>query len=54
MPTYVFHCKDCKRQFEKVMSVSARSKLKLECPHCGGKRVHQLMTSFYAKTTRKA
>ncbi len=54
MPTYVFQCMDCKRQFEIVMSVSKRGKAKLECPHCGGTRIHQLMTSFYAQTSRKS
>lgn len=54
MPTYVFFCKDCKRQYEQVLSVAKRSKAKLECPHCGGTNVHQLITGFYARTSRKS
>ncbi|MCP4896547.1 MAG: zinc ribbon domain-containing protein [bacterium] len=52
MPTYVFQCMNCKRQFEKVLSVSKRNKAKLECPHCASARIYQLMTSFYGRPAR--
>ena len=54
MPTYVFFCTACKKQFEKAMSVAQRSKTKLSCPHCKSDKVQQLITSFYARTSRKA
>jgi len=54
MPTYDFQCKDCGKEFSKLMTISQRDKKKAECPHCQGKKVSQLMSGFMAVTSRKS
>lgn len=54
MPHYVYVCKDCKREFEKVMHMDELHKIKVECPHCGSKKVELAVTSFSAVTSRKS
>ena len=54
MPTYVFWCATCGKQFEKAMTVAQRTRAKPPCPKCKGKKVEPIITSFYAKTTRKS
>lgn len=55
MPTYVFRCRACGEQFEKVMSISEREKQKSpSCPKCKKANVERVYTAFYAKTSRKS
>lgn len=43
MPTYVYKCKKCGRDFEKVTSIAAKDKV--DCEKCGGP-VTRMLTSF--------
>ena len=54
MPTYVYWCATCRRQFEKVMPVSKRATSRPVCPECKGRKVQPIITGFYAKTSRKS
>jgi putative FmdB family regulatory protein len=54
MSQYVFHCRDCKKKFTKVLHMADRDKSKVKCPHCGGKHVEQLLTAFSAVTSKKS
>ena len=54
MPTYDFHCEDCNKSFSVVLSVKEHDARKVKCPKCGSRRVRQLVSSFYAVTSRKA
>jgi len=54
MSQYVFQCRDCKKEFTKVLHISDRDRSKIKCPKCGGKRVEQLLTAFSAVTSKKS
>jgi putative FmdB family regulatory protein len=54
MSQYVFHCRDCKKEFTQVLHMADRESSKVVCPHCGGKRVDQVVTAFSAVTSKKS
>ncbi len=54
MSQYIFHCEDCKKEFTQHLHMSDLEKSEVVCPHCGSKRVHQLVSAFSAVTTRKS
>ncbi|MGA9062244.1 MAG: FmdB family zinc ribbon protein [Terracidiphilus sp.] len=54
MSQYIFHCGDCKKEFTQVLHMADREKSVVVCPHCGGKRVEQLVTAFSAVTSKKS
>lgn len=54
MPTYVYRCRDCGEQFERVESMSEHGKAPPRCPKCGGTQVETVPAAFYAKTSRKS
>ncbi|MDZ7292711.1 MAG: zinc ribbon domain-containing protein [candidate division KSB1 bacterium] len=54
MPTYEYRCKDCGHQFVEVLRVSEHDKFKPQCPKCKSENVEQLLSNFFAKTSRKA
>jgi len=54
MPQYVFQCRECNKEFIQTLRMSEREKAEVTCPHCGGKRVGQMVTSFSAVTSKKS
>ncbi len=54
MSQYVFHCRDCNKEFTLTLHMSDRDKDEVVCPQCGGKRVEQLVTAFSAVTSKKS
>ena len=44
MPIYEYECRKCKRRFEHLLK-NARD-LPSACPHCGGKDVTKVFSSF--------
>lgn len=54
MSQYVFFCGDCKKEFTQSLHISERETAKVVCPHCGSKRVEQLVTAFSAVTSKKS
>ena len=54
MSLYVFHCRECKKEFTKVLHMADRDKKKVKCPKCGGTRVEQVITAFSAVTSKKS
>jgi len=54
MSQYVFQCLDCNNEFTRTLHISDRDKAEVVCPHCGGKRVEQLVTAFSAVTSKKS
>jgi len=54
MSEYVFHCEDCGKEFTRTLHISERDKGEVACPHCGSKRVGQMVTSFSAVTAKKS
>ena len=41
MPTYVYRCRSCGRQFEHLEKMSSRTKTR-KCPACGGRAERQI------------
>ncbi len=54
MPRYEYLCLDCKKPFEKILTLAEHEKEKLVCPHCGSQKVAQQATPFFAVTSSKA
>jgi putative FmdB family regulatory protein len=47
MPVYEFCCEECGKNFDLVATLQEKEAgLKPVCPHCGGKRVHQVFGRF--------
>lgn len=54
MSQYVFHCQDCNKEFTQTLHMAEVEKVHLTCPHCGSKKVHQLVSAFSAVTSKKS
>ena len=54
MPRYQYRCQDCKKEFERPEHMREHEEAHPTCPECGGDRVEQVFTSFFAKTSRKS
>lgn len=54
MSQYLYHCKDCDKEFTLTLHMADVEKASVTCPHCGGKNVHQLIASFSAVTAKKS
>ncbi len=54
MSQYVYHCQDCDKEFTQHLHISDVEKAEIKCPHCGSKRVGQLVSSFSAVTAKKS
>ena len=54
MSQYAFHCQDCDKEFTESRHISVIDKSEIQCPHCGSKNVHQLVSSFSAVTSKKS
>jgi putative FmdB family regulatory protein len=54
MCKYDFHCEDCNKEFTLALPIAEMEKGGMACPHCGGKKVHQLVTAFSAVTSKKS
>ena len=57
MSQYLYHCEDCDREFtqhQHISEVEKAEKAEIHCPHCGSRRVHQLVASFSAVTSKKS
>jgi putative FmdB family regulatory protein len=54
MPQYEFLCKDCKKPFSKVLTLSEYANNTVVCPKCGSRNIEQQLSSFYAVTSKKS
>jgi putative FmdB family regulatory protein len=54
MPHYEFFCQDCKKLFDKILSLVDYEEGDVRCPYCGGKRVEQRWSAFSAITSKKS
>ena len=54
MPTYEYRCAKCGKKFERHENVKEHEKHHARCPKCGSKRVAQVFSAFYAKTSKKS
>ena len=54
MPTYAYHCGKCSRTFVVHMGIKEHETAKVQCPHCKGTEVEQILTPFVAMTSKKS
>lgn len=57
MSQYIFHCDDCDKEFTRTLHISEVEEAEkggVTCPHCGSKRVSQLVAAFSAVTSKKS
>ena len=54
MPTYEYKCRDCKKIFTIIQSISEHGKAKVSCPECKSKKVKKVISIFAAKTSKKS
>lgn len=54
MPIYSFRCSACGHTFDISMTVAERESTHVICPSCDSDKVERVLTSFFAKTSRKS
>ena len=54
MPNYEYLCKECKRTFTVIMTLSEYEKGHVACPRCKSKKVEQKPAAFFAVTSKKS
>lgn len=54
MCQYVFLCQDCHKEFTQTLHIAELEKGGVACPHCGSKRVNQVVSEFSAVTAKKS
>jgi len=54
MPEYSYRCENCGKSFTKIMGMKEHETTKVTCPKCSSRKVHQKITVFNAKTSKKS
>ncbi len=54
MPLYEYYCPKCQKEVTLSMSVSDHDHGAGKCPQCGSADLHQLVGTFFSKTSRKS
>ena len=54
MPSYEYICKECKKSFTVIMTLSEYEKSHPACPKCKSKKVAQKPATFFAVTAKKS
>ncbi|HSL23098.1 MAG TPA: FmdB family zinc ribbon protein [Vicinamibacterales bacterium] len=54
MPVYEFYCRDCKKDFVLVHSITEHEHTSARCPTCNGTNVDRKWTEVYAVTSKKS
>jgi putative FmdB family regulatory protein len=54
MPAYEYHCQTCDRTFVVYMTLKDHGTKPVQCPHCKGTNVEQIVSSFVAVTSKKS
>ena len=54
MPTYMYRCKECRKTFERVLTISEHDRTRPACPKCKSRKVEQCITGFHAVTKKKS
>lgn len=54
MPTYEYRCKACDHRFIEIMTIREHDAFKPKCPKCTSRKVEQMYSAFFAKTSRKS
>jgi putative FmdB family regulatory protein len=54
MPVYQYHCRSCGHDFQQTEHIAEHGRGRRPCPKCKSTQVAQVLTPFFAKTTRKS
>ena len=54
MPTYEYRCRDCHHVFDRTEPLAEHGRTHPECPKCKSRKVEQVFTPFFAKTSHKS
>ena len=54
MPSYEFKCENCKKTFAEKLTFKQYDKHKVKCPRCGSTAVQTVISSTFAKTSKKS
>ncbi len=54
MPTYEFLCLKCQKEFTVTMTIREREANPPACPVCKSSELETLISSVFAKTSRKS
>jgi putative FmdB family regulatory protein len=55
MPTYDYRCRDCKKDFSVVLTISEYEKASTPtCPHCNSNNVIRIYTNINVQTSKKS
>jgi putative FmdB family regulatory protein len=54
MPTYEYRCRECHHVFDRIEPIAEHGHTHPACPKCKSKKVEQVLTSFFAKTSHKS
>jgi putative FmdB family regulatory protein len=54
MPHYEFFCHDCKKYFDRILSLADYEEGGVVCPRCHSKNVEQRWSAFSAITSKKS
>ena len=54
MPIYEYRCKDCGHTFVKKFTVAEHDRYQPVCEKCKGKNVEQVLSDFFAQTSKKS
>jgi putative FmdB family regulatory protein len=54
MPHYEFFCRNCKKNFSKILALVDYEEGGVVCPHCGSYEVEQRWSAFSVITSKKS
>ncbi len=54
MPTYLYHCQNCGKSFERTEHMAEHESVKHRCPKCKSAKVAHSVAPFFARTGKKS
>jgi putative FmdB family regulatory protein len=54
MPTYVYCCQECGKNFERTEHIAQHESMKHRCPKCKSTKITHAISPFFAKAARKS
>lgn len=54
MPTYLYHCQNCGKSFERTEHMAEHESVKHRCPKCKSAKVAHSVAPFFARTAKKS
>ena len=54
MPNYEFRCQKCKKTFAERLTFKEYDQHKVKCRKCGSTKVQPVISSTFAKTSKKS